>query len=365
MDLSEVRFVGLDIAKRVFAVQLQSADGRDLGCRTLARDELKPFFASLPPSVVAMEACAGAGYWCDVLGAQGHTPLPLHARAVARLRMGPKNDKKDAALILLAAHLPDARAVLVKSRDQLAALSLHRMRELILREETACANQVLGFLLEMGNVRWKSALSLRQASDDEIRAEIEDMPAEMQFTIRSSLTRLRAAHAENVAIKKTLLRWHINHARSIALAGIPGIGFGAATALTASIPDPPPWTSGRAFSAYLGLVPVQRSSGDRTQLGHIGRGGDQYLRRALFLASRSAAMLCYRKAEGPTCLVSLLNRKPFNVAVSAHAARLARTSCQMLIDGTQFEATAAWQAVSFSAKAHTDVGRRGEAPHDS
>lgn len=365
MDLSEVRFVGLDLAKRVFAVQLQAADGRDLGSRTLARDELEPFFASLPPSVIAMEACAGAGYWCHVFSAQGHTTLPLHARAVARLRMGPKNDKKDAALILLAAHLPDARAVLVKSRDQLAALSLHRMRELVLRQETACANQVLGFLLEMGSVRWKTALALRRATEDEIGSEVEGMPAEMQFTIRSSLMRLRAAHAENVAIKKALLRWHINHARSIALASIPGIGFGAATALTASIPDPPPWTSGRAFSAYLGLVPVQHSSGDKTRLGHIGRGGDQYLRRALFLASRSAAMLCYRKAEGPTSLVSLLNRKPFNVAVSAHAARLARTSCQMLIDGTEFEETAAWKPVPFNGKAHTGAGRRGEAPHDS
>lgn len=192
MDLAHVRFVGLDLAKRVFAVQLQAADGRDIGCRTLARDELAPFFASLPPSVVAMEACVGATYWCDVLRAQGHTPLPLHARAVARLRMGPKNDKKDAALILLAARLPDARAVLVKSRDQVAALSLHRMRDLVVRQETACASQLLGFLLEMGSVRWKTALALRQAADDEVSEELQGMPTEMQFTIRSCLARLRA-----------------------------------------------------------------------------------------------------------------------------------------------------------------------------
>lgn len=169
---------------------------------------------------------------------------------------------------------------------------------------------------------------------------------------------------ENLAIKKALLRWHEAHARSIALASIPGIGFGAATALAASIPDPPPWKTGRAFSAYLGLVPVQHSSADRTVLGHIGRGGDQCLRRALFLASRSAAMLCYRMAEGPICLVSLLKRKPFYVAVSAHASRLARTSCQMLIDGTQFEETAAWRLTPFDKRVHTARRGRGEAPHD-
>lgn len=365
MDLCDVRFVGLDLARRVFSVQLQAEDGRDLGCRSLARDEMEPFFASLPPSIVAMEACVGAGHWCDVLTAQGHTPLPLHARAVARLRMGPKNDKKDSALILLAARLPDARAVLVKSRDQIAALSLHRMRELVVRHETACANQVLGFLLEMGSVRWKTAAGLRQASDEEVETELEGMPHEMQFTIRSSLARLRAAHSENAAIKKALLRWHASQPRSISLSTVPGIGYCAATALAASIPDPPPWSCGRAFSAYLGLVPIQKSSGDLTRLGHIGRGGDQCLRRALFLASRSAAMCCYRKAEGPVSLVSLLNRKHFSIAVTAHAARLARTTCQMLIDGTQFHETAAWQSVPFKGKAHNAAGKRGEAPHDS
>lgn len=356
MSLQDVRYVGLDLARRVFSVQLQSEDGRDLGSRSLTREELQPFFASLPPSVIAMEACAGASYWCELFSSQGHTPLPLHARAVARLRMGPKNDKKDAALILLAARLPDARAVLVKSRDQLAALSLHRTRDLIMRYETACTNQVLGFLLEMGCVRWRSAAELRRAPDEEIEESLHVMPADMQLSIRLNINRMRTAHEENVAIKKALQRWHSSHPRSLALGTIPGIGFGAASALAASIPDPPPWSSGRGFAAFLGLVPVQRSSGDIQRLGHIGRAGDPYLRRALFLASRSAAMRCFLRSEGPASLVSLLNRKHFFVAVSAHAARLARTSCQMLIDGTEFEETSAWRAVPFHGKSHTAPG---------
>lgn len=184
-------------------------------------------------------------------------------------------------------------------------------------------------------------LGMRRATDDEIEDALRSMPAEMQFSIRSSLARLRAAHAENVAIRKTLARWHAAHPRSLPLETVPGIGCVAATALAASIPDPPPWRSGRAFSSFLGLVPLQHSSGDINRLGHIGRGGDQYLRRTLVLASRSAAMSCYRKLEGPASLVSLLNRKQYFVAISAHAARLARTTCQMLIDGTTLEETAA------------------------
>lgn len=107
-----------------------------------------------------MEAAVGAGYWCELLASTGLTPLPPHARAVARLRLGPKNDKKDAALILLAARLPDARAVLVKSRERLVVLSLHRMRDLVIRHETACAGQALSFLLEMRYVHWKNLADL-------------------------------------------------------------------------------------------------------------------------------------------------------------------------------------------------------------
>jgi len=362
MNLNDVRFVGLDLAKRVFSVQLQDSEGRDLGSRKLSRDEVEPFFAALPPSVVALEACLGATYWCDMFASQGHSTLALHARSVARLRMGPKNDKKDAALILLAARLPDARTALLKSRDQLAALSLHRVRELLTRQEIACANQLLGFLVEMGSVRWASGAELRKATDGDISEEVKRMPAEMQLSIRSSITRLHAAHAERVAISKTLRNWHASHPRSLMLESIPGIGYVAATALAASIPDPPPFASGRAFSAFLGLVPVQNSSGDISRLGRIGRAGDQYLRRTLFLASRSAAMFCYRQGEGPASLVALLNRKHFYVAVAAHAARLARTSCQMLIDGTQFEERSSWRPTAFHKKAHSSTQVGGEVP---
>lgn len=115
------------------------------------------------------------------------------------------------------------------------------------------------------------------------------------------------------------MRWRLSHERSIALASIPGIGFGVATALAASIPDPPPWTSGRAFSAYLGLVPVQHSSAHRTRLGHIGRGGDQCLKRAIFLASRSAATLCYRSIRRSTRFASTSAtpaRRPSSIGTS-------------------------------------------------
>ncbi len=365
MDLGSARYVGLDLGKRIFHLQLQDAEGKDLGSRSLRRGEVLEFFSALRPCTVAMEASVGASYWCDALAALGHRPLPLHARAVSRLRMGPKNDKKDAALILLAARLPDARPVVLKSREQLAALSQHRLRELVSRQERAGANQALGFLLEMGCVRWTTAAQLRSATPHELEQELQSMPAEMRRTISASLDRLREAHAAVGAISKHLRDWHASDARSQRLGEVPGIGLVAATALAASISDPPPWASGRAFAAFLGLVPVQRSSGGVQRLGRIGRGGDQYLRKCLFLAGRSAALHCYRKAEGPSCLVDLLTRKHLYVAATAHAARLARTCCQMLIDGSDFEETPAWRIVPFGRKVNTRIEGCGEEPRDT
>lgn len=239
MDLGSARYVGLDLGKRIFHLQLQDAEGKDLGSRSLRRGEVLEFFSALRPCTVAMEASVGASYWCDALAALGHRPLPLHARAVSRLRMGPKNDKKDAALILLAARLPDARPVVLKSREQLAALSQHRLRELVSRQERAGANQALGFLLEMGCVRWTTAAQLRSATPHELEQELQSMPAEMRRTISASLDRLREAHAAVGAISKHLRDWHASDARSQRLGEVPGIGLVAATALAASISDPP------------------------------------------------------------------------------------------------------------------------------
>ena len=360
MDLSAVRYVGLDLGKRLFSLQLQDAEGRDLGARGLRRGELLDFFATLPACTVAMEACAGAGYWCEQLAALGHRPLPLHPRAVSRLRLGHKNDQRDAALILVAARLPDARPAIVKSREQTAVLSLHRTRELVIKSEVSSSNQVLGFLLEMGSVRWKSAAELRRATPEEVDDEVDGMPEAMRLSVRSGVSRMRSAHAEQLKVAKALRRWHDGNSRSRRLAEVPGISYLAASALAASIPDPSPWPSGRAFAAFLGLVPVQHSTGGLQRLGHIGSGGDKYLRRTLFLVAWSAAMNCYRTSSGPASLVSLLERKHFYVAITAHAARLARTCCQMLTDGVDFEERPAWRVTAFRGKGDTAAGRGGE-----
>jgi transposase len=72
-----------------------------------------------------------------------------------------------------------------------------------------------------------------------------------------------------------------------------------ATALVASVADPKAFRSGRNFSAWVGLVPKQNSSGGKDRLGGISKQGDRYL-RGLFVAG-ALSVIRYAKIHGTSC----------------------------------------------------------------
>ena len=109
------------------------------------------------------------------------------------------------------------------------------------------------------------------------------------------------------------------------LATIPGIGPIGATALAASVTDPGQFRSGRQFAAWLGLTPLQNSSGGKERLGRISKMGDKYLRKLLVIGA--TALVRYAKSKPETAhphLVNLLARKPVRVATVAMANKMAR-----------------------------------------
>jgi transposase len=130
-NLSTVTRVGLDLAKRVFQVHAVDAKGEIVVARKLTRSQLIPFFAVLPPCVVAMEACASAHHWGRALIELGHEVRllpPAHVKPYVRRN---KNDAVDAAAICEAAARPGQRFVPVRSIDNQAHLMRHRTRELL------------------------------------------------------------------------------------------------------------------------------------------------------------------------------------------------------------------------------------------
>jgi transposase len=110
---------------------------------------------------------------------------------------------------------------------------------------------------------------------------------------------------------RRIIAWHRSNATSKRLDAIPGVGPALATALVASIADPRAFRSGRDFSAWVGLVPKQNSSGGKDKLGSISKQGDRYL-RSLFTAG-ALAVICYAKIHGTghrPWLTGLLARRP-------------------------------------------------------
>ena len=77
------------------------------------------------------------------------------------------------------------------------------------------------------------------------------------------------------------------------LFSIPGVGVLAATAILASVPDPKNFKNGREFSAYLGLVPKQFSSGGKQRMAGISKRGDKYIRKLLIHGAR--AIIAYQE----------------------------------------------------------------------
>ena len=151
-NLSTVTRVGLDLAKNAFQVHAVDAKGEIVVVRKLTRSQLIPFFAELPPCVVAMEACASAHHWGRALIALGHEVRllpPAHVKPYVRRN---KNDPADAAAICEAMGRPGQRFVPVRSIDNQAELMRHRARELLAGQRTAALNALRGPLAEIGVV---------------------------------------------------------------------------------------------------------------------------------------------------------------------------------------------------------------------
>jgi transposase len=114
---------------------------------------------------------------------------------------------------------------------------------------------------------------------------------------------------------------------------IPGIGPIGATALAASVTDPHQFRSGRQFAAWLGLTPLQKSSGGKERLGRITKMGDKYLRKLLIVGMTSRVR---RAKQNPTVdprLANLLARKPTRFATVAMANKTARIIWAIMVHG--------------------------------
>ncbi len=341
--MKNVTTYGLDLAKRVFQVHWVDVDSGEVRRKTLARGQVTAFFAKATLGVVAMEACGSAHHWGRVIEQLGHQVKLIAAQFVRPFVKTNKTDAADAQAIWEAAQRPQMRFVALKSEEQQAVLSLHRLRAQWLKTRTMQANQIRALMYEFGvvvPVGWRTLL--KAATELLATSATGPVPELLRGELLEQLEALRTATARIDALEKQLASWQRAQHACQRITAIPGVGPMIATATIASVADARQFRSGREFAAYLGLVPGQSGTGGRVKLLGISKRGDTYLRMLLIHGARSVLLSHTRKRrEGPlqTWLDGLLQRRPSNVVVVALANKMARTMWALLAHDRTFDVT--------------------------
>jgi transposase len=281
--MQAITTVGLDIAKSVFQVHGIDAGGQVVIRRQLKRRYVLTFFQKLPPCLVGIEACASSHHWSRELHALGHTVRLMPPAYVKPYVKRQKNDATDAEAICEAVSRPNMRFVATKTPEQQSCLMLHRTRHLFIRQQTAVINAIRAHLAELGIVAPVGRQGVEQLLGIVADPNDKRVPEVARVCIAALGAQLRVLKAQILEFDRMIIAWHRSNETSKRLDEIPGVGPALATALVASIADPKAFRSGRDFSAWIGLVPKQHSSGGREKLGGISKQGDRYL-RSLFTA---------------------------------------------------------------------------------
>ena len=265
--MQTITTIGLDIAKSVFQVHGVDAAGEVVIRHQLKRRSVLAFF-QMPPCLVGIEACASSHHWSRKLQALGHTVRLMPPAYVKPYVKRQKNDSADATRA-------NMRFVPTKTLEQQSCLMLRRTRHLFIRQQTAVINSIRAHLAEFGIVApigRKGVTELLHVVADPSDKRVPEVGRACLAALGDQLLGLKRPILE---FDRMITAWHRSNQTSKRLHCIPGVGPMLATALVASVADPRTFRSGRNFSAWIGLVPRQHSSGGKDRLGSISKQGDR------------------------------------------------------------------------------------------
>ena len=335
----KLKRVGVDLAKQVF--QLHGVDSHEqVKCRKqLKRGQMLSFFRQLEPCLVAMEACGGSHYWARELSALGYQVKLIAPQFVKPYVKNGKNDANDAEAICEAASRPNMRFVPIKSAEQQASQSLHRIRSRLIRARTALANEIRGLLAEFGLIEpVRGVTATRRLLRESLETADNGLPGKMRRLLRELQSELQEHDARLSRLDELLQQEVRDDVRVKRLLKIEGVGVISATALVSAVGDARHFSSARQFAAWLGLVPSQHSSGGKTRLGSISKRGDTYLRTLLIHGARAALNACKDKTDKRSRWVQQLQcRRNTNIATVALANKNARIVWAILSRGESYQ----------------------------
>jgi transposase len=337
---ARVAVVGIDIGKNSFHIVGQDGRGEIILRQKWSRSQVEARFANMSPCLIGMEAYVGAHHLSRRLRALGHDARLMPAKYVRPYSKGQKNDFRDAEAIAEAVQRPTMKFVATKTADQLDLQALHRVRERLVSQRTGVINLIRAFLLERG-IAVRQGLRFLRSELPRLLTTPPDVLSPRMVRIVEDLAgdwrrldeRVERLSDEIEAIAR-------QDASCERLMSVPGVGPIISSAMVAAIGPGDVFNKGRDFAAWLGLVPKQISTGDRTILGKISRRGNRYL-RVLFVQAAWVVLIkpkIWERHGLKPWIEAARKRLHHNVLAIALANKLARIAWSVLAHGRSFEA---------------------------
>jgi transposase len=334
----QITTIGLDIAKNVFQVHGIDEAENVVVRKQLRRGQVIAFFKALAPCLVGMEACATSHYWARELTKLGHQVRLMPAKDVKAYVKRNKNDAADAEAICEAVRRPTMRFVAIKSAEQQGQLMQHRARDLLIRQRTQLINALRAHLAELGLAAAQGRAGVKELLTLIAEEGDQSLPVDARASLMVLAAQLQAVQTMIGSLEKRIVKQHRSNKESKRLQTIPGVGVIGASTITAVVPDPTVFRSGRDFAAWIGLVPREDSTGGKRKLGPISKQGDRYLRRILVVGAHSVLRRAKQSPEKYPWITKLLARRPFKVVAIALANKMARIAWALLAKGGTYRA---------------------------
>lgn len=230
------------------------------------------------------------------------------------------------------------RLVEVKTEDQQSVLSIHRTHNLAVRQRTGMANMISSLLQEFGHILpigIKAVTAFAKRHPDGDHPDMPDVANGMPGMQCYQFIGLN----EHIAGYSKMIEQHaLPGADARRLMRMPGIGRITASAIVAPIDDAGQFRTGRDLATWLGLTPLNKSSGDKERPGKITKKGDRYIRKLLVVGITPRAAMEKRSPEKVDLwTANIIAEKPFRLATTAMANKAAKIIRAMLTKKQEFQ----------------------------
>ncbi|AEY02064.1 transposase IS116/IS110/IS902 [Oceanimonas sp. GK1] len=334
-----ITLIGLDLAKNVIQICGVNQAGKAVFNRSVTRHKVLELLSQYPQVPIAMEACSGSNYWGRALQQRGHPVMLLPPQHVKPFVKGNKNDRNDAFAICEAARRPNMTFVPPRTLEQTDISLVHRLRERRIGERTRLINQLRGLLNEYGIVLAGGKETLKQAMPLLLEDASNELTPRARTYCCDILEEWQQLDEAIRCLDKDIEQQCRDNEACARLTDIRGVGAVTATAMVAFVGNGSQYRNARHFSANLGLVPKEHSSGGKQKLGSITKRGNGYLRKLLIQGAWSIIRHLNKATDRLSLWVKqLAERRGKQRAAVATANKLARIIWVMLFRQERYRA---------------------------